>query len=96
MEIQAICYRDGRVKLISPVRLLKDSVEVKVLIPDDSLDPAKRPVLVGREVRLEISNSKLAAMLDEMGEILGEAYAYFEDGRADTERFADELEAYYR
>jgi hypothetical protein len=96
MEVQAILYRDGRIKLICPAKLLKDSVEVKVLIPDDSLSVTNGPVPVDREEQLEISSSKLAVMLCELGEILGDGYTYVEDGRTDKERFAEELEAYYR
>lgn len=96
MEIEAIWYQDGRVKFLDPVRLRKTSVKVRVTIPDDAVEAKETTGQRQAEEEVEAKNPELAETLRAMRALLGEGYTYVNDGRTDRERFAVELEAYYR
>ncbi len=96
MELEAIWYQDGRMKFVDPVKLRKSSVKVSVTIPDDAVEAKETVGHRQAEEEVVVENPELAETLRAMQSLLGEGYAYVNDGRTDRERFAEELEAYYK
>jgi hypothetical protein len=97
MKTQATYYEDGRVVLKDPIRIKSYPVNVELIIPDECTEPW--PVATSAQIEvesLEAANNPLREMLSEIYAVLGPLYGLPDDGKTDSEKFAEELEAFYR
>lgn len=95
MELTAT-YRDGRLVFDAPVRLKHKSFPVRVSIPDEAVDLAAQTEKPSRDPLDAVESEALRSLVRRMRQIRGRSAGYRDDGRTDAERFAEEVELYYR
>lgn len=90
-------YEDGRLVLENPLRLKTYPVKVELIIPDEYTDPFSEKSGEGILIPdVDIKNTQLIEMIDEIKAVLGPLYGWADDGKTDAEKFASELETTYR
>ena len=95
MQVQGTYYQDGRLIFHNPVKLRRYPIKVEVLIPDKEVERPESAFEIDRK-EVEITSPELLQMVRQIREIQSGRYTYRDDGRTDKDRFAEELEAYYK
>ena len=89
MQVKAI-YEDGRLIFEQSVRLRSKRVSVVVTLNDKDVEPDDL------QKSAPLHSAKTRSLIETLRAIRGGAMTYRDDGRSDSERFAQEIREFYK